>query len=146
MDEWGGNHTLKHTQDLPERKLLPAMVKGWRNRCPNCGRGTLFQRYLKTFESCNNCSQQLDVHSADDAPPYFVILIIGHVLIALIIPVEIIFQPPMWVHAILWIPVTIAVCLLSLQPVKGAVIGLQWAFSMHGFGDDIDTEREDHTR
>ena len=76
-------------------------------------------------------------HQADDAPPYFTILIAGHIVIPLLMTAELTFAPPLWLHLLIWVPLTAILCLALLPRVKGAIAGLQWAQRMHGF------ERED---
>jgi uncharacterized protein (DUF983 family) len=70
---------------------------------------------------------------ADDAPAYFVMLITGHIVVGLALTVEVEFAPPYWVHLLLWLPLTFALAIGLLQPVKGAIIAWQWAHYMHGF-------------
>jgi len=130
-----------HAADTkPHRPLLPAMLKGSLGRCPNCGKGALFNGYLTVRHACSVCGEELHHHRADDAPPYFTILIVGHVIIALVLAVEVAFVPPMWLHVALWIPLTIASSLALLRPIKGAIVGLQWAVYMHGFDPHADNE------
>ena len=118
----------------PRRDPWPAMVRGWRQLCPACGDGALYGNYLKVEPACSVCGQQLHHHRADDAPPYFTMLIVGHVIIGALLSVEIRFHPSMWVHALLWGPATLLLSLWLLPRIKGALIGLQWALRMHGFG------------
>ena len=112
-----------------------AIGRGLRTRCPACACGRLYKSYLKTEETCGSCGEELFHHRADDAPPYFTMLIVGHVLVALILWTEIALSPPLWLHMLVWLPLTIVLSLLLLPMVKGAVLGLQWALRMHGFGD-----------
>jgi uncharacterized protein (DUF983 family) len=118
----------------PQRDWWPAILSGLRMRCPSCGRGRLFGRYLKVNDSCPSCGEALHHHRADDAPPYFTILIVGHVVVGAILPVERAFMPPLWLHALMWLPLTLVMSLCLLPRIKGAIVGLQWAFRMHGFG------------
>jgi uncharacterized protein (DUF983 family) len=117
----------------PHRDVWQAMWAGVRQRCPACGKGALFGRYLKVREVCAGCGEALHHQRADDAPPYFTIMIVGHVVVGAILPVERAFAPPLWVHASLWLPLTLVLSLWLLPRVKGAIVGLQWAFYMHGF-------------
>lgn len=117
----------------PRRSVFQAMLRGALGRCPNCGEGRLFRAYLKVADRCPVCQEALHHHRADDAPPYFTIVIAGHVLVPLLIGFEVAFRPPLWVHAAIWVPVTLALCLALLPVVKGAIVGLQWALYMHGF-------------
>ncbi len=75
-------------------------------------------------------------HRADDAPPYFTILIAGHIVIPLLMMTELTLAPPIWLHLLIWVPLTAALSIALLPRVKGAIAGLQWAHSMHGFGLD----------
>jgi uncharacterized protein (DUF983 family) len=117
----------------PHRGVWRAMWAGFRQRCPSCGTGRLFGRYLKVNDACPACGEALHHHRADDAPPYFTILIVGHVVVGAILPVERAFAPPLWLHAVLWLPLTLVMSLWLLPRIKGAIVGLQWAFYMHGF-------------
>lgn len=116
-----------------KRSVLTAMKHGALNKCPSCGKGKLFRQYLKPHDNCPSCNEELFHHQADDAPPYFTIFILGHILIPLVIYFEAAYTPSLWVHAAIWTPVTIILGLVFLQITKGATIGLQWAFRMHGF-------------
>ena len=119
-----------------QRNLMQAMLRGALGRCPNCGKGRLFSRYLKVIDTCETCGEALHHHRADDAPPYFTILISGHILVPALYTFERAFQPPLWLHAAIWGPITILLCLAMLPPIKGAIVGLQWAKYMHGFGPE----------
>ncbi len=125
-----------------ERDFMQAMKRGALCRCPACGEGKLFRKYLKVVDECPSCREEMHHHRADDFPAYLVIFIVGHIVVSLVLAVEVAFQPSYWMHAALWGPLTLALALLLLPPVKGAVVGLQWALRMHGFdgkgGDDFD--------
>jgi len=110
-----------------------AIGRGLRARCPACGHGGLYEGYLRIGNACGHCGEALHHHRADDAPPYFTMLIVGHVVVALVLAAEIALSPPLWVHMLVWLPLTIVASLLLLPIVKGAVLGLQWALRMHGF-------------
>ena len=109
------------------------MWRGLRGRCPACGRGHLFRAFLKVADRCDVCGEDFHHHRADDAPAYFVILIVGHVVVPVALAVEVAYAPPYWVHFALWAPLTIGMSLGLLQPVKGAIVAWQWATRMHGF-------------
>ena len=94
----------------------------------------MFRAFLKVADACPACGEELHHQRADDAPAYFVILIVGHIVVPLALAVETGFAPPMWVHWSLWIPMTLGLAVGFLQPVKGAIVALQWAYRMHGFG------------
>jgi uncharacterized protein (DUF983 family) len=109
-------------------------------RCPNCGRGRLFRAFLKVTDRCPACHEALFHHQADDAPAYFVILIVGHLVIPLVLAVEVAWSPPYWLHAAIWLPLTVGLAVGLLQPVKGAIVGWQWANYMHGFDPNAGAE------
>ncbi len=116
-----------------DRPVLEAMLRGARLKCPACGTGALYRRYLKVLNACPNCGEELHHHRADDAPPYFTIVIVGHIVVSLVLLVEMTYRPPLWVHAALWTPLTLVLALGLLPSIKGALVGLQWALRMHGF-------------
>lgn len=123
-------------QAKPERDVMQAMLRGWRQKCPSCGIGALYGKYLKVNDKCSHCGTELHHHRADDAPPYFVMVVTGHVVIAGVMILERLYAPPLWVHVALWGPVLVLMSLWLLPRIKGALIGLQWALRMHGFGGD----------
>lgn len=110
------------------------MRRGAYGKCPNCGEGRLFRSYLQVAEGCNACGEAFHHHRADDAPAYLTILVIGHAFLPVILGVEEAFEPPIWVHIALWGTLIPAGCIALLRPVKGMIVGLQWAARMHGFG------------
>ncbi|MBI3435162.1 MAG: DUF983 domain-containing protein [Proteobacteria bacterium] len=115
------------------RAIAQALRRGLLCRCPKCGTGRLFRAYLKVAEFCPACGETLHHHRADDAPAYFVILIVGHIVVPLALALETAWAPAMWIHVLLWTPLTVALALGLLAPVKGAIVGWQWALRMHGF-------------
>ncbi|MFN3656010.1 MAG: DUF983 domain-containing protein [Pseudolabrys sp.] len=110
-----------------------AFKRGLRGKCPACGHGNMFRKFLKVADSCPNCGEELHHHRADDFPAYLVIVIVGHLLVPIVLAVETDIAPPMWVGMTLWPTVALGACLALLQPVKGAVVGIQWFLGMHGF-------------
>jgi len=106
----------------------------------------MFRAFLKVADRCPMCGEALHHHRADDAPAYFVILVVGHVVVPLALVVEVMYAPPYWLHAILWLPLTLGLAIGLLQPVKGAIVGWQWAHYMHGFDPDAgpDTDPVSH--
>ena len=113
--------------------LIRAMARGFVGRCPHCGEGRVFGRYLKVRPACEACGLELHHHRADDLPPYLVIFVVAHVVGYLILESEIGYDVPLWLSLSVWPTVTLAMALGLLQPVKGAVVGLQYALGMHGF-------------
>jgi len=110
-----------------------ALFNGFRGRCPACGKGRMFHAFLKVSDRCPACHEELHHHQADDAPAYFDMLLVGHTIVPLVLSVETAFAPPYWFHLALWLPLTLILALGFLQPIKGAIVGWQWANRMHGF-------------
>ncbi|MGF1649870.1 MAG: DUF983 domain-containing protein [Hyphomicrobiaceae bacterium] len=128
------------------RSWTEAMARGARLTCPACGQGALIQGFLTVNPECPSCGEELHHHRADDAPPYFTIFIVGHVVLAGVLALEQTSPPPIWVHMVIWLPLTVLLCALVLPRIKGALIGLQWAHRMHGFGDSADDPSAPDTR
>lgn len=130
---------LKNTRSpAASRHVGIAMLRGALHRCPDCGRGSLFERYLKVRDHCANCDAALHHHRADDAPPYFTIFIVGHIAVGGVLAMEQAMKPSVWLHVAIWVPFVIVCSLLMLPRIKGALVGLQWALRMHGFENTID--------
>ncbi|MFK8251091.1 DUF983 domain-containing protein [Ancylobacter terrae] len=119
--------------ETPPRNVGSAMKRGFRLRCPACGEGSLYASYLRTQAHCPSCNEELWHHRADDAPPYMVITIVGHIIVPLVLAVEMAWHPSQWLHMAVWLPLTLILALVLLPPVKGALVGYQWALRMHGF-------------
>jgi len=118
-----------------------AMKRGFSGCCPHCGEGGMFRAFLKVADEGPGCGEALHHHQADDFPAYVVIVIVGHILVPLVLLVETHIAPPFWVGMTLWPAAVIALSLALIQPVKGAIVGLQWALGMHGF-DQAKKERD----
>ena len=126
------------------RPLGPALLRGLRCRCPNCGRGQLFKSYLKSVDECSVCGQEIHHHRADDLPPYLTVFIVGHIVVASFLALDEAVTLSMWAQLAIWVPVTLILSLGLLQPLKGATIALQWSLRLGGFGgsDDGGSEKE----
>ena len=104
-----------------------ALLRGWQGRCPRCSEGPLFGGFLKMRSHCPACQLALEPYRADDAPAYFTILIVGHVVVPLVLLLERYGdQPPLWFHALLWLPLSVVLALYLLPHIKGTVIALLW--------------------
>lgn len=118
----------------PEPTMATALQRGALCRCPACGEAPLFRKFLKVNDHCPSCGEAMHHHRADDLPAYVVMAITGHVVVSLLMVTEVAYAPAFWIHGLLWFPLTIAMSLGLLQPVKGTVVALQWKLGMHGFG------------
>jgi uncharacterized protein (DUF983 family) len=112
------------------------MWRGFKCRCPNCGHGPLFRAFLKVAAKCPSCGEELHHHRADDAPPYFTMLIVGHIVVPGLLIVEKNWHPDLWIHAVIWLPATAVLTFALMPSVKGSIVGLQWANRMHGFSEN----------
>ncbi|WP_435258008.1 DUF983 domain-containing protein [Thioclava sp. FR2] len=119
---------------VDERPVKPAILRGWRRKCPNCGAGPMLRGYLKVRESCPVCGEELHHHRADDGPAYLTILIVGHIMAPLILYVFTHYRPDPLVLATVFSVGTVALSLWLLPRLKGLVVAIQWAKRMHGFG------------
>ncbi len=122
-----------------DRPLGRSIWRGTKCRCPNCADGRLFRKFIKPVDHCQVCSEDSRPQRADDLPAYIVVLIIGHVMVGGFLGAEVLFSLSSWQHLAIWVPVSVLGALTLLQPVKGGVIGLQWALRMHGFGEHDDS-------
>jgi uncharacterized protein (DUF983 family) len=120
------------TADQPG--FLTAIRRGARGRCPACGEGHAFRGFLTLASACERCGTDFSSLHADDAPPYIVIFLVGHLLVPMIFLVEKAWMPPMWLHMAVWLPLFAVVSTLALRPVKGAVLG--WMLRLGPVGDN----------
>lgn len=118
-----------------KRSVWTAVKRGLRGRCPRCGEGKLFCAFLKVADHCTVCGQDFTPHRADDLPAYLVIVIVGHLVVPMALWIESTYSPPVSLQLAIYLPLTLVASLLLLQPVKGAVVGMQWALRMHGFDE-----------
>ncbi len=100
--------------------------RGLRGRCPRCGEGRLFRGYLSLRSACEHCGLDYGFADAGDGPAVFVILIGGFIVVFAALMTEVVYQPPYWVHAALWLPLILIVTLAPLRLIKGLLIALQY--------------------
>ncbi len=122
--------------EILKRNWKQALWRGFQKYCPACGDAKMFSTYLGVVATCPHCNEALHHQRADDAPPYFSIMIVGHTIIPLLLLVEKLWRPELWIHFALWLPLTLAMTLWLLPKTKGATVGLQWAMRMHGFAGE----------
>ncbi len=117
------------TQDnLPEHdhSLREAARRGLSGRCPRCGKGALFAGFLDVAPRCESCGLDFAFADSADGPAFFVMSFAGFVVVLAALVVEVLYQPPYWVHALLWVPLILVMTLLPLRPAKGLLIALQF--------------------
>lgn len=95
-------------------------------RCPRCGRGAVFKGLLAVRDRCAFCSLDLREHDTGDGPAVLVIFVLGTIIVGLAFWVEFTFEPPLWVHAILWPVVTVPLAIVLMRPMKAAMVALQY--------------------
>jgi uncharacterized protein (DUF983 family) len=108
-----------------DRKRLPIRT-GLACRCPRCGRGRLFQGFLTLRPRCDICGLDYAFAEAGDGPAVFVVFLAGAIVVGGALIVEFNYAPPLWVHAVLWLPLILATTILPLRPMKGLMIALQY--------------------
>jgi uncharacterized protein (DUF983 family) len=123
-----------HPIIVADRPMRPAVLRGWRLRCPNCGAGPLLKGYLTVREACPVCGEDLHHQRADDGPAYLTILVVGHLMAPLIFWSFVKYRPDPMTLATIFTVGTVALSLYLLPRFKGVVVAVQWAKRMHGFG------------
>jgi len=106
--------------------MPPIAQVALRGLCPRCGAATLFAGVARFAPCCTACDLDLAQFNVGDGPAAFLTLILGAVVTALAVIVEIRFGPPWWVHVLLWLPLTVAGVLGSLRLAKGALIAAEY--------------------
>jgi uncharacterized protein (DUF983 family) len=110
--------------------LGTAVRRGLLGRCPACGEAHLFNGYLRVVPECRHCGAPLGLARADDAPPYFTILVVGHIIIPALLLVEQHAAPSVWLEAAIFLPLTLGLTLALLRPIKGGTVGLMLTLGM----------------
>jgi uncharacterized protein (DUF983 family) len=103
-------------------------VAGLLGHCPRCGKGKLFNGFLKLNKSCSVCGLDLSFADADDGAAVFIMLGVGGIVVSGVLAVELIYQPPFWVHAVIWLPLLVILSLGALRLLKGLTTGLQYRY------------------
>ncbi len=114
------------------RALGPALRNGLRRRCPACGEGSAFAGYLRPVAACTECGEALGHIRADDFPAYIAILVTGHVVVPLLLFVEQLWSPALWLQALVWPLLALAMLAVLLPVAKGGVLAAMWALGLAG--------------
>lgn len=118
-----------------DRPTKPALLRGMRGRCPACGEGKLFSKYLKVNASCPSCGEELHHQRADDGPAYLTILLVSHLGTPLLMAIFMMYRPSAMTLLVSFSLGAIIASLALLPVVKGGFVGVQWARRMHGFDE-----------
>ena len=111
-----------------DRRLPSPVLFALKGRCPRCGRGRLYAGYLKVADSCEACGLSFAGHDSADGPAVMIMLLLGFIVAGLVAAVELLYQPPIWVHVVIWPPVVLGGALGLLRPFKSLFIGVQYKF------------------
>jgi uncharacterized protein (DUF983 family) len=110
----------------PIQSLSGSIRAGLSCACPRCGRGKLFAGFLQLKPRCDVCGLDYGFADSGDGPAVFIILFAGFIVVGAALIVEVLYRPPYWVHAVLWLPLILIVTLGPLRPMKGLMIALQY--------------------
>jgi uncharacterized protein (DUF983 family) len=114
------------SEDKAKWPPVEPIAAGLKGCCPRCGEGRLFSRFLTVAPRCNNCGLDYSFADAGDGPAVFVILIIGFIVVGSALWLEVSHNPPLWLHFLLWVPLTLGLSLTALRLIKGVLITLQY--------------------
>jgi uncharacterized protein (DUF983 family) len=106
--------------------LSTTVLRGLACKCPRCGEGRLFEGFISLRPSCSACGLDYAFIDAGDGPAVFIILIAGFIVVFCALIVEVIYQPPFWLHAVLWLPLVLLTTLAPLRSMKSLLIALQF--------------------
>ncbi len=112
--------------DTGEFPPVDPIKVGLQGCCPRCGRFKLFDGFIKLKPRCSACGLDYAFADAGDGPAVFVMLIVGFLIIGLALWFDSVFAPPVWLHALIWLPLTVIVSLLLLRKFKGIMVALQY--------------------
>lgn len=119
----------------PFYPAVSPFVAGLRSRCPRCGEGALFQGFLTVRPACPVCGLDYTKVDSGDGPAVFITLIAGFIVVGLALWTEVRYEPPLWVHVLLWFPLILILSLGMLRPLKALLIALQYRHKViEGFG------------
>jgi uncharacterized protein (DUF983 family) len=114
---------MSGTESFPP---LSPLLTGATGRCPRCGKGKLFEGFLMLRPRCETCGLDFSFVDAGDGPAVFVIFFAGFVVVGAALIVEALYQPPFWLHGLLWGPLILLTTLGPLRPMKGLLVALQY--------------------
>lgn len=115
----------KQMSDAPRESVSP-YIAGLTCKCPRCGKGKLYSGFLSLAPRCDVCDLDYGFMDSGDGPAVFIILFAGFIVVACALIVEVMYQPPYWLHAVLWLPLVLLTTLGPLRPIKALLIALQY--------------------
>jgi uncharacterized protein (DUF983 family) len=115
----------------------PSVLKaGLRCRCPVCGKGPLFHHFLQVRDHCPVCDADFSGQDSGDGPVPFVIFLVGAIVVGLALYVEVRYQPAVWLHLVIWLPLAVGLVLALIRPSKALMIALQYKHRRQDFSGD----------
>jgi uncharacterized protein (DUF983 family) len=133
-ERWDSRQASK-THPWPTPGLAEAIGRGLLGHCPACGKGPIFKGFLKVVGTCQACAAPLGLARADDAPPYLTILLVAHIIVPLLVLVDRFEQPSTLAMSAMFLPLTLALAVGLLRPIKGGTIGAMTSLDMLKPGD-----------
>lgn len=104
---------------------------GVTGRCPRCGEGALYDGFLDVGDRCTACGLDYSGQNSGDGSAFFIIMIVGFIVVGLALVLEVMFAPPVWLHMVLWLPLSLGLTLAMMRPAKGILIALQYRHEVH---------------
>ncbi len=120
---------MSEIDPTPKGRFIQGLTRGFARQCPNCGKGPLYRRYISVQATCTLCGHDNGQYRADDAGPYFTILVVGHLVIGPMLFSPFIWKAPIWLVLGTTLPIIAVLTLVLLPIIKGGVIGAQWAMN-----------------
>lgn len=104
----------------------PPLATGLGGRCPRCGQGRLFRGFLTVVDRCDVCGLNLAAQDSGDGPVAFIVLLVGFIVVGGALVVEVKYGWPVWLHLLVWLPLTVVLCVALMRPFKGVLVALQY--------------------
>ena len=120
-----------------DSKSVSPFRSGLTGRCPRCGEGDLYDGFLDVADRCTTCGLDYSGQNSGDGSAFFIIMIVGFMVVGLAVALEAMFAPPVWLHMVLWLPLSLGLALAMMRPAKGILIALQYRHEVH-FESDRD--------
>lgn len=120
-----------------DAKSVSPLRTGFAGRCPRCGEGALFDGFLDIADRCAVCGLDYSGQNSGDGSAFFIIMIVGFIVVGLALALEVSFAPPVWLHMVLWLPLSLILALAMMRPAKGILIALQYSY-----GVDFESDRD----
>ena len=130
------NSSASLDEKAPSSREVAVLSAGFGGRCPRCNKGKLFCGLLRVCDTCAVCGFNLSRHEKGDGPAFFAITIVSTLVCLFAVIVELLYQPPYWLHALLWVPFVVIGSLLCLRWAKGIIIAIQYKHRVDEFADD----------